>query len=215
MDDDEEENTDDYEYEWVYDDDDKQGEGGATTRTTAIPSVLSSSSPSRPEGLEGLLADAKRMRGAAASSSDKGGNGMKTAEDDDGILGWGGGSGGNNVVGGDDDLTIKDRIGSVISSVVTADFFVVLALLAWFLAGIFCSYILKDDTVQIAFNMRFESVVQPALGLLMVASVAGCEYIPSIFLNRVDSNMLSTHDRTRSRHANAHIHKHARSELTS
>jgi hypothetical protein len=62
---------------------------------------------------------------------------------------------------------------SVVSTIVTIDFFVVCGLLAWFLAGIFCSYIIKDDTVQIAFNGQFEAVVQPALGILMIGSVAG------------------------------------------
>jgi len=60
----------------------------------------------------------------------------------------------------------------VISTIVTVDFFVVCAFLVWFLAGIFCSYVLKDDTVQIAFNSSFQQLVQPALGVLMIASIA-------------------------------------------
>lgn len=50
---------------------------------------------------------------------------------------------------------IKAKIRNVLSTIVTADFFVVCAFLLWFLAGIFCSYILKDDTVQIAFNSKY------------------------------------------------------------
>ena len=68
---------------------------------------------------------------------------------------------------------MKETIFDILSTIVTIDFFVVLALLAWFLAGIFCSYVLKDDTVQIAFNMNFQAVTQPALGILMIGSVAG------------------------------------------
>jgi hypothetical protein len=39
--------------------------------------------------------------------------------------------------------TTTGVISKVLSTIVTADFFVVLALFVWFLAGIFCSYILK------------------------------------------------------------------------
>ncbi|GKY99770.1 hypothetical protein MPSEU_000931000 [Mayamaea pseudoterrestris] len=63
-------------------------------------------------------------------------------------------------------------IRSILSTIVTVDFFVVCGFLLWFLAGIFCSSVLKDDTVQIAFNSNFQAFVQPALGLLMIASVA-------------------------------------------
>lgn len=76
----------------------------------------------------------------------------------------------------EDDSSIKNQIKGVLSNIVTADFFVVCALLAWFLAGIFCSYIIKDDTVQIAFNGIFEPVVQPALGILMIGSAAGAAF---------------------------------------
>jgi hypothetical protein len=50
---------------------------------------------------------------------------------------------------------LKAKIRNALSTVVTADFFVVLAFLVWFLSGIFCSSVLKDDTVQIAFNSKF------------------------------------------------------------
>ena len=61
---------------------------------------------------------------------------------------------------------------NILSTIVTADFFFVCALLVWFLAGIFCSSVLKDDTVQIAFNSNFQMIAQPALGLLMIGSAA-------------------------------------------
>ena len=60
---------------------------------------------------------------------------------------------------------------NALSTLVTVDFFVVCGFLVWFLAGIFCSSVLKDDTVQIAFNSNFQAFVQPALGLLMIASI--------------------------------------------
>ncbi len=64
--------------------------------------------------------------------------------------------------GGDDSLSsMKNTIFEVISNIVTVDFFVVIGLLAWFLAGIFCSSVLHNDAVQIAFNMNFERVTQP------------------------------------------------------
>ena len=72
-----------------------------------------------------------------------------------------------------DGPSIPKIMTSVLSTIVTVDFFVVCALLLWFLAGIFSSYILKNDDIQIAFNNNFETLVQPALGVLMIASVAG------------------------------------------
>ena len=51
-----------------------------------------------------------------------------------------------------DDTSITDTVRNVLSTIVTADFFVVCGLLLWFLAGIFGSYVLKDDGIQIAFN---------------------------------------------------------------
>jgi hypothetical protein len=68
---------------------------------------------------------------------------------------------------------VKEMIGNALSTIVTADFFVVCGFLLWFLLGIFCSYILKDDTIQIAFNNNFETLVQPALGVLMIAAIGG------------------------------------------
>ena len=88
---------------------------------------------SQDESIEQLLADARSMR----KSSSKG----------------------LEVV--DEETPLKEKILGVVANIVTVDFFVVIALLLWFLAGIFCSYVLKDDTVQIAFNMNFERVTQP------------------------------------------------------
>ena len=70
------------------------------------------------------------------------------------------------------DGSIQESVRNFLSTIVTIDFFVVCALLVWFLAGIFSSYVLKNDAVQIAFNGIFEPVVQPALGVLMIGSAA-------------------------------------------
>ncbi|KAL7501269.1 hypothetical protein ACHAWT_011074 [Skeletonema menzelii] len=101
------------------------------------------------DSLEQLLADARSMRASSSTESD--GRSLATEEE----------------------TSVKDKFFDVISTIVTIDFFLVLGLLAWFLLGIFCSYVLKDDTVQIAFNMNFEKLTQPALGILMIGSVAG------------------------------------------
>jgi hypothetical protein len=97
------------------------------------------------DSIEQLLADARQMR--RAKPADDGGN--------------------------ESSSTMKNTIFEVISTIVTVDFFVVIGLLGWFLAGIFCSSVLHNDAVQIAFNMNFERVTQPALGILMIGSVAG------------------------------------------
>lgn len=67
---------------------------------------------------------------------------------------------------------VPDSVRNALSTIVTVDFFVVIALLVWFLAGIFSSSILKDDAIQIAFNSNFQLIVQPALGILMIGSAA-------------------------------------------
>jgi hypothetical protein len=76
----------------------------------------------------------------------------------------------------EDGFSIPDSVRNVISTIVTIDFFVVCALLVWFLTGIFGSYVLKNDAIQIAFNGIFQPVVQPALGILMIGSAAGAVF---------------------------------------
>ena len=84
-----------------------------------------------------------------------------------------------DVGGGEEDgsFSIPESFRNILSMIVTIDFFVVCALLVWFLAGIFASYVLKNDDVQIAFNGIFQPVVQPALGILMIGSAAGGMYL--------------------------------------
>jgi len=79
----------------------------------------------------------------------------------------------NGILSDEQGTDVKKMIGNALSTIVTADFFLVCAFLVWFLAGIFCSYVLKDDTVQILFNNQFERLVQPSLGLLMIAAIGG------------------------------------------
>lgn len=66
----------------------------------------------------------------------------------------------------------KSTIENVLSTIVTADFFVVCGFLLWFLLGILFRS-LGNDAVQISFNKNFERLVQPALGILMLASIGG------------------------------------------
>jgi hypothetical protein len=63
-------------------------------------------------------------------------------------------------------------VSKILSTIVIADFFVVMILFFWFLLGIFSSYVVHDDAIQIAFNGIFQPIVQPALGLLMIASIS-------------------------------------------
>jgi len=134
-------------------------DAGSSSGMSASSSATSSASKSglddfggRPldDSLDQLLEDARIMTEQEIDA--KGEGGMLSDEEGTGV---------------------KAMIGNALSTIVTVDFFVVCGFLAWFLLGIFCSYILKDDTVQIAFNNNFEKLVQPALGVLMIAAVGG------------------------------------------
>ena len=125
-----------------------------TTSTQTAPTKSLSSASERTstgdDSLERLLVDAREMQ---ESDEKEGGlNSRDKAEEES--------------------FSIPATIGSVMSTIVTIDFFVVCALLLWFLTGIASSYLLKNDAIQIAFNNIFEPVVQPALGVLMIASIA-------------------------------------------
>lgn len=115
---------------------------------TSSPNSISNvdfSNDDSDDKMKSLLADAKRF--GAARASEKG----ETDEEE-------------NPLG--------DKIRGVLETIVTADFFVVCGFLLWFLAGIFSSSVLKNDAIQLAFNGIFETLVQPALGILMIASAA-------------------------------------------
>ncbi|GMH92106.1 hypothetical protein TrVE_jg8909 [Triparma verrucosa] len=68
---------------------------------------------------------------------------------------------------------LSQKIKSAISTLITIDFFLILAFLAWFVTGVISSTVFKNDVIQIAFNGIFQPLVQPALGILMIGSVAG------------------------------------------
>ncbi|VEU40163.1 unnamed protein product [Pseudo-nitzschia multistriata] len=130
-----------------------KGEPGAGSERAVSPPPPGLGGPGRSldDSLDQLLEDARSMSEEGGASP--------------------GGSGG--LLSDEEGTGVKQAIGNALSTVVTADFFLVCGFLAWFLLGIFCSYVLKDDTVQIAFNNNFERLVQPALGVLMIAAIGG------------------------------------------
>ena len=80
---------------------------------------------------------------------------------------------GKGILSDEEGTGVKSMIGNVLSTIVTADFFLVCGFLLWFLLGIFCRSVFNDDTIQIAFNNNFETLVQPSLGILMIAALGG------------------------------------------
>ena len=117
--------------------------------TSALAGISSSDNSDDIDPLARLLLDAKEMQQLESISS----------YNDDGASS----SSSNGAIA---------ALQLILSTIVTMDFFFVLALFAWFLAGIFCSAVWKDDYVQIAFNNNFERITQPALGVLMIASLS-------------------------------------------
>mmetsp|Transcript_18631 Transcript_18631/g.26289 ORF Transcript_18631/g.26289 Transcript_18631/m.26289 type:complete len:305 (-) Transcript_18631:166-1080(-) len=109
------------------------------------------------DSLSQLLADARQMREQDAASSSSAASKLDNSDDEEDKGG----------------ITVPDSVRNVISTIVTFDFFFVCALLLWFLAGIASRAVFNDDTIQIAFNNNFELIVQPALGVLMIAAAAG------------------------------------------
>lgn len=126
----------------------QQTNEGSAQSSSSMNNASDSGGVDSDDSLAQLLADAKAMRKDVADSDDE----------------------------TEGDASIQESVRSILSTIVTIDFFVVCALLLWFLAGIFCSYILKNDAVQIAFNSIFQQVVQPALGILMIGSAASGTY---------------------------------------
>jgi hypothetical protein len=125
----------------------------SSTETTAVTTTIY-------DPLEQLLLDVKEMR--SMSNSPK----QQQLE-----------NGNNNNNDRNNEGTILPTettmsISKVLSTIVIVDFFVVLIFFVWFLLGIVSSYTIKDDTIQIAFNSNFQTLVQPALGILMIASIS-------------------------------------------
>lgn len=61
----------------------------------------------------------------------------------------------------------------VISSIIAVDFFVVIAFMLWFIAGVISSYGFSNTFLLDQFNDKWTPVVQPALGVLMGGTIAG------------------------------------------
>jgi hypothetical protein len=117
--------------------------------STATPATSNTASDGLDDSLEQLLEDAKRMKEEQGGTSAAG------------------------LLSDEEGTGVKEIIRNVLSTIVTADFFVVCGFLLWFLTGIFWRAVFNDDSVQIAFNNNFETLVQPALGVLMIAALAG------------------------------------------
>jgi hypothetical protein len=77
------------------------------------------------------------------------------------------------TAGREQEGAVKSTMRNVLSTIVTIDFFVVCGFLLWFLAGIVVRSTTGNDAVQIAFNNQFATLVQPALGVLMLGVIAG------------------------------------------
>lgn len=116
-----------------------------TSTATTIPDSGTSSPSSSDDSFERLLEDARRMKEESGGAVDAGSG----------------------------EESMKAKVRNVLSTIVTADFFVVFAFLLWFLAGIFSRTFFQNDAIQIAFNNNFELLVQPALGVLMLGTIVG------------------------------------------
>lgn len=62
---------------------------------------------------------------------------------------------------------------NVISTIISIDFFVVIAFMLWFIAGVVSSYGFGNTFLLDQFNDKWTPVVQPALGVLMGGTIAG------------------------------------------
>lgn len=61
----------------------------------------------------------------------------------------------------------------IVSTIITVDFFVVIAFMLWFIAGVVSSYGFDNTFLLDQFNDKWTPVVQPALGVLMGGTIAG------------------------------------------
>jgi hypothetical protein len=82
----------------------------------------------------------------------------------------------NGTAADNTNKSVPKTVRNVISTIITVDFFVVCGFLLWFLVGIVARSVADNDTIQIAFNNQFATLVQPAIGILMVGSVAGAVF---------------------------------------
>lgn len=61
----------------------------------------------------------------------------------------------------------------LISTIITVDFFVVIAFMLWFIAGVVGTYAFDNTFLLDEFNESWTPIVQPALGVLMAGTIAG------------------------------------------
>lgn len=61
----------------------------------------------------------------------------------------------------------------LISNIITIDFFVVIAFMLWFIAGVVSTYGFKNTFLLDEFNESWTPIVQPALGVLMGGTIVG------------------------------------------
>lgn len=76
-----------------------------------------------------------------------------------------------DAVGGGESFAVAAK--GVISTIITIDFFVVIAFMLWFIAGVAGTYAFDDTFLLDRFNEAWSPIVQPALGVLMGGTIAG------------------------------------------
>lgn len=69
--------------------------------------------------------------------------------------------------------SVKSGAKDLISNIITIDFFVVIAFMLWFIAGVVSTYGFKNTFLLDEFNESWTPIVQPALGLLMGGTIIG------------------------------------------
>ncbi|CAM9570020.1 unnamed protein product [Heterosigma akashiwo] len=69
--------------------------------------------------------------------------------------------------------SVLDKAGDIFSSILVIDFFVVVGLLGWFVVGVIAKYAFGNSDIVISFRSNFDLVVQPAIGVLMLGTLAG------------------------------------------
>mmetsp|Transcript_238 Transcript_238/g.403 ORF Transcript_238/g.403 Transcript_238/m.403 type:complete len:241 (-) Transcript_238:86-808(-) len=73
----------------------------------------------------------------------------------------------------EEDAGAMGQAKDIFSVILTIDFFVVLGMLGWFLVGIAFRYGFQQSFILDSFKASFDTLVQPAIGLLMLGTIAG------------------------------------------
>ncbi|CAM9377236.1 unnamed protein product [Choristocarpus tenellus] len=71
------------------------------------------------------------------------------------------------------DESLASGASALFSNILSVDFFVVVAFMVWFFAGVVSTYGFNNTFLLDEFNELWTPVVQPALGLLMAGTIAG------------------------------------------